>query len=97
MLLFEHGGLYSWDPEYSISLTRQTSTYNEERDDFEMTQLKMSCKFSAGGALSGGGNQWFDNVNGDIDEFLRFVLKPDVVKTAGSQQMLRIAWCLSGA
>ena len=60
MLLFQWGGPYSWDPSFSINLTRQFSYESDNREHTGMQQLQMNCRFNPEAITVESGNEWFD-------------------------------------
>jgi hypothetical protein len=92
-VLFQWGGPYSWDPHFSINLTRQF-THNDEDSEYEgMEQLQMDCKFVADDSWPESGNRWL--VGSNISEFLKEVLTSNAVLAAGEKHMISIDWDLN--
>ncbi len=85
MLLFQWGGPYSWDPYFSINLTRQFSHENEEGEYIGMEQMQMDCRYEAKGISIESGNEWFDG--SDIESFIQQVLASNAVAVVSNLEM----------
>lgn len=80
MLLFQWGGPYSWDKNYSINLTRQFCFNDEDGEYIGMKHLQMNCKYDPELVNIEGGNFWFDG--GNINTFRELVFNSEIVKAA---------------
>lgn len=90
MLLFQWGGPYSWNSNFSIDLTRQFShVYEDEDGDYSgMEQLHMRCNFDANDIAIAPDNVWYEGT--DIQSFLQMILNSAPVKAASVFNMKSI-------
>jgi len=88
MLLFEWGGPYPWDPQVSLSLTRQFS-FSDDHGEYErMQQLHMHCRYDASQVSLVAGNEWLHGQ--EVDAFLQYVLNAPCTRTASNLDMLSL-------
>lgn len=93
MLLYQWGGPYSWDPCFSINLTRQFTFEGEDSGYEGMEQLSMDCRYEADLVSLESGNIWFDGT--DITSFIEQVLSSDAVRAVSGLEMKSLDFELS--
>ena len=84
-LMMEWGGPYSWDPSFSVSLTRQFSFDDEDGDYVGMLHLHMYCRYASNEVKFGGGSEYFYGT--DVSEFKKEVLSLKIVEIVRELEM----------
>ena len=87
-LLFEWGGPYSWNSNFSIDLTRQFSHTDEDGEYSGMEQLHMRCNFDANEIEIAPNNAWYEGTG--VQSFLQMILNSVPVTAASIINMKSI-------
>ncbi len=92
MLLFQWGGPYSWDSNFSINLTRQFSHKSTDGEYLSMQQLQMNCRYDPENIAEESGDEWFDG--SDIESFTKRILSSKAVAAVNSLEMRSLDFSL---